>query len=57
VNFKGENDWTALHYACLSGNFRFVNQLILNDADVEAEGKDGVTPLMVACSGKEEKIV
>lgn len=32
VNTKGENDWTALHYACFNGNSQMVNFILFNEA-------------------------
>lgn len=54
---KGENEWTALHFACWIGNFKIVNLLIINGADVDAKAKNNITPLMVASSTGNSKII
>lgn len=37
VNYKGENGWTPLHFACLNGNIDLVNLLLYNGAHTDAE--------------------
>lgn len=54
---KGENEWTALHFACWIGNFKIVNLLIINGADVDAKAKNNISPLMVASSTGNSKII
>lgn len=48
VNFKGENDWTALHYACYNGNLKMVNFLLYQEAIIDSENIVNQTPLIVA---------
>ena len=42
--FSGDNYWTALHFSCWNGNFKFVNLLIYNEANIDSEAKSCVTP-------------
>jgi ankyrin repeat protein len=37
VNYKGENGWTPLHFACLNGNIDLVNLFLYNGAQTDAE--------------------
>jgi ankyrin repeat protein len=55
--FTTDNEWTALHFACWNGNFKFVNLLIYNESNIDAEAKSSVTPTMVACRRGNLKIV
>ena len=57
VNFKGENDWTPLHFACLSGNAFLVELLIFNEANVEAETSLKFTPLIISSQKGHKEIV
>ena len=56
VNFKGENDWTPLHFVCLNGNMRLVNYFIYNGANVDSETTLQFTPLIIACQKGFEEI-
>jgi ankyrin repeat protein len=49
LNYKGENDWTPLHFACWFGNAKIVNLLLLNKAEIDIKAKNGLTSLMVVC--------
>jgi len=53
----GENGWTALHFACWIGNFKIVNMLILEGADVNFKAKSKITPLIVASMTGKELII
>jgi len=57
VNAKGENNWTALHFACLTGNYDFVNLLFFNEASADAETTLKFTPLHVAAQKGHSEIV
>jgi hypothetical protein len=57
VNITGENDWTALHFACWTGNIKMVNLLFYNRADLNAVARNGVTPPMVCCSKGNHKLL
>lgn len=48
-NYKGENDWAALHYACLNGNSKILNIFLYNEAFIDCETTSKLTPLMIAC--------
>lgn len=48
INFKGENDWTSLHYACYNGNLKIVNFLLYHEAIIDSENIVSQTPLMIA---------
>lgn len=49
INVKGDNDWTALHYASLHGNIKLTNLLLFHEAIIDAETNAKMTPLMIAC--------
>jgi len=57
VNAKGENNWTALHFACLTGNHDFVNLLLFNEAITDAETTLKFTPLHIAAQKGHSEIV
>ena len=49
VDYKEENDWCPLHFACLNGNTALVELLIRNEANIEAETNLlKFTPLIIA---------
>ena len=48
VNCKGENSWTPLHFACLSGSYDLVKLLLFNQANIDAETTLKFTALHVA---------
>ena len=56
VNHKGENDWTPLHFCCLTGNVLLVELLIFNEANIEAETTLKFTPLIIACQKGNKEI-
>lgn len=56
VNVKAENNWTPLHFACWNINFKLVNLLIFNEANVDALARNDLSPLMVVCSQGSEQI-
>lgn len=56
VNMKGDNDWTPLHFACISGNFELVNFLIGKEANIDAETTLRFTPLHIAVQRGSEEI-
>lgn len=37
VNYKNEEDWTALHFAAFNGNAMLVNTLLYNEAIIDSE--------------------
>ena len=49
LDYRGDNDWAALHFVCWAGNSKLLNLLLLNHASVNLEAKNGLTPLMVVC--------
>ena len=49
VNYKGDNDWTPLHYASLNGNLKILNALLYNEAVIDSETSSKLTPLMISC--------
>lgn len=57
LTYQGENGWTALHFACWIGNFKIVNLLILNGANIDIGAKNDIKPLMVASSTGNHKIM
>jgi ankyrin repeat protein len=48
ANFKGNNDWTYLHYATLNGNKLLVGFLLLKGAEIDALTTSNLTALMIA---------
>lgn len=57
VNFKGDNGWTALHFAALNGNSAVTDLLLLHEAEIEAETSLKFTPLIIACQKGHKEIV
>ena len=50
INLKDyETGWTALHYCVFHGNLKFLNFLLINEADIDCKNNKGLTPLMIAC--------
>ena len=49
INYRGENDWTPIHYAVLNGNHKVLKLLLYNDAIIDSETSSKLTPLMIAC--------
>lgn len=49
MKFKGNNDWSCLHYASLNGNIKLVELLLSNEAIIDAETSSKLTPLMISC--------
>ena len=48
VDWKGENNWTALHNAASGGHTRVVTRLLDSGWSLEARTDDGFTPLYLA---------
>lgn len=48
INFKDENGWNALHYACDEGNLKIVEILLKAGADINSKTNDKKTPLHLA---------
>ena len=48
VNFKGENDWTALHYAAYNGSLKMTNLLLYQEAIIDYINVMKQTPLIIA---------
>ena len=49
VNLKDKHhEKTPLHYSTIGGSNEIVKLLIANGADINAKGKDGITPLDMA---------
>jgi len=48
INNKDPSSWTALHYACLNGNYNIVLLLLKNEANIEIINDLRQTPLIVA---------
>lgn len=48
INHKDKDGWTALHHAAYNQNVKFVNILLYNDAKVDIQDVNGVTPLILA---------
>lgn len=57
VNYKGENGWTPLHFACLNGNIELVNVFLFEQADIESETSLKHTSLHVAAQKGHANIV
>ena len=49
INYRGENDWSSIHYAVLNGNHKILKLLLYNDAIIDSETSSKLTPLMMAC--------
>lgn len=56
VNSKGDNDWTPLHFSCLSGNLNIVNLLLNKKANIDAETTLKFTSLHIATQKGFEEI-
>ena len=39
INSKGDNEWTALHFACFNGNIKLVSFLLYNESMIDALSK------------------
>ena len=50
INYKNENGWTALHYACDEGNLKIAEILIKAHCDVNIKNNDKKTPLHYSVS-------
>ena len=48
VDSRGENDWTALHYAAFNGNSKLVSFLLYHEASIDSLTTNLQTPLMIA---------
>ena len=48
INYKNENGWTALHYACDEGNLKIAEILIKAHCDVNLKNNDKRTPLFIS---------
>lgn len=48
INNRDANSWTALHYACLNGNYNIVLFLLKNEANIELTNDLRQTPLIIA---------
>ena len=35
IHAKGDNYWTALHFACFNGNSEFVSFLLYHEAEID----------------------
>lgn len=57
INFKGLDNWTALHYACSENHCDIVQYLIDNKANIEAKSQIDRTPLHIACLRGHEEVV
>ncbi|EAS04466.2 Serine/Threonine kinase domain protein (macronuclear) [Tetrahymena thermophila SB210] len=56
INFKDEEQNTALHYAAQNGNAQLVNFLLFNEANIDSQNKQLITPLMFACKEGHEDV-
>lgn len=56
-NSRGDNEWSAMHYACWVGNLTMVNLLFYNQVNINGEARNGITPAMVACSRGHSKLL
>lgn len=56
VDYKAENDWTALHFACWLQDYKMVNMLLFNGASVDPLARNDLSPLMVICTKKDPLI-
>ena len=48
INYKNENGWTALHYACDEGNLKIVEILIKAHIDINIKNNDKKTALHIS---------
>ena len=48
INNRDVNSWTALHYACLNGNYNIVLFLLKNEANIELTNDLRQTSLIIA---------
>lgn len=48
INYSDKDGWTALHHAAYNQNVKFVNILLYNDAKVDVQDTNGVSPLILA---------
>lgn len=56
-NFRADNEWSAMHFACWVGNLTMVNLLFYNQVNINGEARNGITPAMVACSRGHSKLL
>ncbi|KAL4429957.1 hypothetical protein ABPG74_000323 [Tetrahymena malaccensis] len=52
-----QTGWAPIHFACLNCNIQLVNKLIVNEANINQETNNQVTPLMIAAEQGSEEIV
>lgn len=57
IDARGNREYTALDNVCYSGRLDMVKTLLGLDADIEAEGPEGFTPLLYATHGVRPEIV
>ena len=50
MNARNNSGWTALHWASSKGRAEALRELLMHRPDVNAQGADGDTPLIKACS-------
>lgn len=53
-NKTNENGWNALQTASYNGNINIIEYLIANGANINAQDKNGNTPLILACLNKQK---
>jgi ankyrin repeat protein len=51
INHKGNNGFTALHYASFRGNIRIIEKLIENGADITIMNNNGLNVMHLAAQG------
>lgn len=56
IDASDPHGWTRLHHAAMSGDLGRVRELIEAGADINAKGKDGMTPLKVAQVNKNDEV-
>ncbi|XDD51168.1 ankyrin repeat domain-containing protein [Leptospira sp. WS92.C1] len=59
INLKDEKDWTAVLHQTSYGttNLEVIESLVAKGAAIQVQGKDGVTPLMLACKNDNTQLI
>ena len=48
INYKNEEGWTALHFACDEGNLKISEILIKSNINIDIQNNEGKTPLHIS---------
>lgn len=48
INNRDSNNWSALHYSCLNGNYNITLILLKNEADIDMTNELKQSPLIIS---------